>query len=610
MRLPFTGWGFRLSRKNPKPPLETLRCKSTDAAASGELPSTLNPVIRRVEQGHRAASFKTVDIYPGDNPIPPQEDPFKAFLRHRNEPNKIIREGSDAGVLISSNPHKLDSASNLSPTILKLLDRHLYAEHNHPISTTRKLIQSVFPQPKYQHYTATNPVVTTAANFDVLGFPADHPGRSSTDTYYVNKDEVLRTHTSAHQHAAFKAMAKLKASYGYTICADVFRRDSIDRSHFPVFHQMEGARLWRKPKTDSHGIRISSFEGFNRRIELIQHSLRELPRVPVDAEDPNPAFHDERNPKQSEHKHEEVRLMAAHLKRSLETLVARVFHAAREARVASGHLDADTVDQPLKVRWVEAYFPFTTPSWELEVLWQGEWLELLGCGIVQQPLLHNAGVGDRIGWAWGLGVERLAMLLFGIPDIRLFWSQDPRFLDQFQDKVITRYQPFSRYPACYKDIAFWIDSSPPTTVAETPSTSITITEPQPASPKNPHSGSSSLAKPGLAAAAGGDSTKASPSPATTQPASPSSSSSSSSPSPAAATFHENNVMEVVRDVAGSLVEDVRLVDEFRHPNTGRTSLCYRVNYRSPERTLTNDETNRLHEELGRRLVRELGVELR
>lgn len=61
-----------------------------------------------------------------------------------------------------------------------------------------------------------------------------------------------------------------------------------------------------------------------------------------------------------------------------------------------------------------------------------------------------------MGWAFGLGLERLAMVLFSIPDIRLFWSTDPRFLEQFQDGKITHFQPFSKYPPCLKDVSFWI----------------------------------------------------------------------------------------------------------------------------------------------------------
>jgi len=75
-------------------------------------------------------------------------------------------------------------------------------------------------------------------------------------------------------------------------------------------------------------------------------------------------------------------------------------------------------------------------------------------------------------------------------------------------------------------------------------------------------------------------------------------------------FHENDVMEIVRDVGGDVVEDVTKVDEFTHPNSGRRSLCYRINYRSLERTLTNEETNEFHNKVRRALVEKLGVELR
>ena len=85
-------------------------------------------------------------------------------------------------------------------------------------------------------------------------------------------------------------------------------------------------------------------------------------------------------------------------------------------------------DEPnLEVRWIDAYFPFTSPSWEVEILYKGEWLEVLGCGVVRHQLMTQAGLDNKIGWAFGLGLERLAMVLFGIPDIRLFWSQDGRY---------------------------------------------------------------------------------------------------------------------------------------------------------------------------------------
>ena len=69
------------------------------------------------------------------------------------------------------------------------------------------------------------------------------------------------------------------------------------------------------------------------------------------------------------------------------------------------------------------------------------------------------GVANSIGWAFGLGLERIAMILFGIPDIRLFWSKDPRFLEQFAPGTISTFNPFSKHPPCYKDVSFWLPSA-------------------------------------------------------------------------------------------------------------------------------------------------------
>ena len=70
-------------------------------------------------------------------------------------------------------------------------------------------------------------------------------------------------------------------------------------------------------------------------------------------------------------------------------------------------------------------------------------------------MLKNAKESKK-GWAAGLGLERFAMLLFNIPDIRLFWSEDQRFLNQFSDQSIKNFQPFSKYPSCYKDLSFYL----------------------------------------------------------------------------------------------------------------------------------------------------------
>lgn len=113
----------------------------------------------------------------------------------------------------------------------------------------------------------------------------------------------------------------------------------------------------------------------------------------------------------------------------------------------------------IEYRWVDSHFPFTQPSWELEVHWKGEWLELLGSGIIRNEIVEKSGIGNTIGWAFGVGLERLAMVLYEIPDIRLFWSNDTGFLNQFKEADFgkqIKYKPVSSYPQCANDLSFWL----------------------------------------------------------------------------------------------------------------------------------------------------------
>ena len=416
---------------------------------------------------------------------------------------QIQRSAEEINLLGKSYP--TDEWTNVSRPIIDTLSRKLHLQQSHPIGILRNIIEARFPSDKYTRYTDFPPIVTTKQNFDSLGIPLDHPGRSRTDTYYVNAKTVLRTHTSAHQAETFRSCP----TPGFLISADVYRRDSIDRSHYPSFHQMEGAMTW--PKSP----------GYASPAEQIEKDIAALPKLDLVVEDPMPAFHD-KNPKQPQHSDAESIAISTHLKRTLEGMVEEIFGRARAAA-------GTTSDERLRVRWIDAYFPFTSPSYELEVLWEGQWLELLGCGVVAQPVLENAGTclldytnlgaPNKVGWAFGIGLDRLAMVLFGVPDIRLFWSTDPRFLKQFSPGTVSQFTPFSKYPECYKDVAFWLNDT------------------------------------SVSAAGGGQVSK----------------------------FHENDLMELLREEAGDLIEDVHLVDEFRHPKTGRKSLCYRINYRSMER---------------------------
>ncbi len=235
------------------------------------------------------------------------------------------------------------------------------------------LITSHFPT--FTHVDSLPPTVPVKSCFDDLLIPLDHPSRSPTDTYYASPTHCLRTHTSAHQSDL------LRSGLGaFTCTGDVYRRDEIDRTHYPVFHQTEGVKL---------------FDG-GTSVEEIEDDL----------------------------------------KGELEGMARGLFGE-------------------VEMRWVDAYFPFTEPSFELEIYYQGEWLEVLGCGVMQQRIIEAAGVEGKRGWAFGLGLERLAMVLFKIPDIRLFWSEDPRFHKQFKEGEVSEFRSYSKYPPSPRDISFW-----------------------------------------------------------------------------------------------------------------------------------------------------------
>lgn len=176
-----------------------------------------------------------------------------------------------------------------------------------------------------------------------------------------------------------------------------------------------------------------------------------------------------------------------------------------------------------KYRCVDSDFPFTQPSWEYEVSYNGEWLEVLGCGVIREEIINGCGLDGEAGWAFGMGLDRLAMVLFDIPDIRLFWSKDERFLDQFREGRECRFVPFSKHPSCYKDVSFWVSGG----------------------------------------------------------------------------FSHNDLCELVRDVCGDLVEEITLLETYT--SAAEVSKCYRITYRSLERTLTNEEVDVMQQKVRDRL---------
>ncbi|KAI9502177.1 phenylalanyl-tRNA synthetase alpha subunit, mitochondrial [Coemansia spiralis] len=450
-------------------------------------------------------------------------------------------KNSELKVMGSS--YQTDGWTNTTSAIQNKTGCNLLHNPSHPLAILKELIFKEFPS--FAYYDSLSPVVSTYQNFDSLGFSKDHPGRSKTDTYYINENTLLRTHTSAHQlqllvagkqsDRSLLAQAKNgKAAPGnerFLVAADVYRRDEIDSSHYPVFHQMEAVCTFSRKEIQQLK-QQPAHSNTNTQNNFEAHSIAYSQVAKLT----DTTVIGNGNPKQPEHTTDEVAFVAEHMKQSMNQMVFQILSKAMAAKKAGGYQASDVSESEFPVRWIDAYFPFTSPSWEMEVFYQGEWLEICGCGIMKQELLDNAGMPDRLGWAFGFGLERLAMLLFGIPDIRLFWSTDPRFTSQFSPGRINAFKPFSRHPSCTKDVSFWL--------------------------------------------------------------------------PSIGNFHENDLMDLVRETAGDLVEDVKLIDSFTHPKTGKTSHCYRINYCSMDRNVTNDEINLIQEQVRDQMVKQLGVTLR
>lgn len=261
-----------------------------------------------------------------------------------------------------------DNKTNISTSIIAKIPLRIHTRQNHPLSTLRGLIESAYPD--FAHLSSLSPLVTPFQNFDELSFPTDHPGRSVTDSYYINRDLMLRTHTSAHEVETFR-----NGETKWLLTADVYRRDEIDGSHYPVFHQVEGAKI-----VDANADGLKEVEEDNRQRENL------LAKESIAIEDiPNIT---KTNPVQEDHDPIFVEALTKNLKLSLNALILQVFGLATRGLVEDGARKRE----PLRVRWIESYFPFTSPSFEVEVFYQGKWLEILGCGVIKQATLDTAGM--------------------------------------------------------------------------------------------------------------------------------------------------------------------------------------------------------------------------
>ena len=198
------------------------------------------------------------------------------------------------------------------------------------------------------------------------------------------------------------------------------------------------------------------------------------------------------------------------------------------------------------------YFPFTDPSFEIEVRYQNEWMEILGCGIVQPAILETNNILNKKAIAAGFGIDRLAMILFSIPDIRYLWSSHPRFLDQFADGNIKEFVPYSELPNQHRDISFYISQNT-LSIDEKTHKQLNWSE-------------------------------------------------------------ENDFFELIRECSGDIMEEAKLFDSYYHAKTNKYSRTYRVTYSptNPDMNnggeffkLCNEAQRTIHKVMGEKLAIQL-----
>jgi phenylalanyl-tRNA synthetase alpha chain len=253
------------------------------------------------------------------------------------------------------------------PQDLSLPGRRRYVGTPHPLTLFEEEIERIFLGMGFAIEEGPE-IETDYYNFEALNFPPHHPARDKWDTLFIKDDLLLRTHTSPVQ---IRVMEKRKPPIRIICPGRVFRHETPDPTHLPMFMQVEGLVV-------DEGVTF------------------------------------------------------AHLKGTLEYFIRALF------------------GEKLKVRFRPSFFPFTEPSAEVDIeciVCGGRdaacrvcggtgWKEILGSGMVHPQVLKNVNIDPErySGWAFGLGIDRTAMLALGIPEMRYFYENDLRFLRQFGTK--------------------------------------------------------------------------------------------------------------------------------------------------------------------------------
>lgn len=141
-------------------------------------------------------------------------------------------------MIINDKKYYTDDYTNATPKILSRIGENLHNRKHHPLNLIRRRIEEYLQNiTNFSVFDNLDPVVTVEENFDSLLVPKDHVSRKKSDSYYINQNMMLRAHTTAHDSTMLK-----KGERNFINIGDVYRRDEIDSTHYPVFHQLDCVR--------------------------------------------------------------------------------------------------------------------------------------------------------------------------------------------------------------------------------------------------------------------------------------------------------------------------------------------------------------------------------
>ena len=198
-------------------------------------------------------------------------------------------------IIVLGKSYRTDEMTNITPSIISKLEKKLHNAVDHPLKILKDKIHAYlysayrtrWGSPVFTMIDNVSPVVTTDQTFDSLLVPADHIARSRNDNYYINKDILLRAHTTAHE----KDLLKMGLD-AWVLTGDVYRRDAIDRTHYPVFHQMEGVRMFGKHELfQNYQVSILGVEKFSdlktlnisKETKIYRHSWKQHAKISITA---------------------------------------------------------------------------------------------------------------------------------------------------------------------------------------------------------------------------------------------------------------------------------------------------------------------------------------